>query len=126
MTKHVPVVHLSVMLDVARDLRSLTTGRSNEDIASTDLLGMAVPGGLGRLGVTAARVPADWRNRTSRIDWFKIVDLGRHVIHDYDAIDFDRVVHAVGRLPVLVETLTEALAKLPEGTAATSSVAAPP
>jgi uncharacterized protein with HEPN domain len=125
MTKHDSVVYLRVMLDIAREVRSLTTGRANENIASHDLLGMAVAGGLVHMGVTAVRVSTDWRNCIPRMDWMEIVDLGRHLIHDYDAIDIDRVIVAVGRLPVMVEALEEALASLPESAPATSTAILP-
>lgn len=110
MSRHDEAVYLRHMLDFSAEAMALLRGKSRADLDSDRTLNLAVVRLLELIGEAAHRVSPETRNRFGDIPWRQVVSMRNHLIHGYDAIDFDIVWQVVQEdLPHLAKSLRRVL-----------------
>lgn len=98
------------MLDAAREAIGFVRGRTRRELEEDRLLSLAIVRLLEIVGEAAGRVSEQTRRLNATIPWPKIAGMRNHLIHGYDAIDYDVVWEVLGRdLPALVAELERIL-----------------
>ena len=68
---------------IERYIESMTQDNFQSDEKTTD----AVVRNLEIIGETAGRLPEDFTNQHSEIEWFKIIGLRNRIVHEYFGVD---------------------------------------
>ena len=99
---------LSDMLEAIDRIKQYTDGISFETFSSDQKTIDAVARNLEIIGEAANRLPDDFKEKHSEIEWYKVVGLRHRIIHEYFGIDLEiiwQLVHA--DLPVLRDMLLQ-------------------
>ena len=99
-------VRLRHMLDAARKVQEIMSGRSREDLDRNEILSLAVVRLLEIVGEAARHVTAETRTAHPGIPWRAIAGTRDRLIHGYFDVDLDVVWSIVADdLPGLVRAL---------------------
>lgn len=110
MPRHEGDVRLRHMLDHAKEVVAMASGRTRGELDSDRQLNLSLVRLLEIIGEAAARVPAEERIRHPDILWSEIIGLRNRLIHGYDSVDFDILWRIVrDDLPPLIAALERAL-----------------
>ena len=103
-------VYLHHMLDAANRAVQYTAGRTRDDLASDDLLALAVVRLIEILGEAARNVSEDIKVRHSQVPWRQVISTRNRLIHGYFDVDLD-ILWAIieNDLPKLVPQLEDIL-----------------
>jgi uncharacterized protein with HEPN domain len=91
MTQHEDLVYLGHMLDMARDAIAMTSGKSIEEFKSDSTLEYAVAHVLSVIGEAARKVSSTTKSEMTSVPWNQIIGMRHRLVHDYFAVDLDRV-----------------------------------
>ncbi len=106
MFKHDLSVTLAQMLGYAREVVTLSQGRTRQDFESDRIYNLAMTRLLEVIGEAASRVPSDFRAQHPDVLWGEVIGLRNRLIHGYDSIDLDIVWQVITvDLPKLVTDL---------------------
>jgi uncharacterized protein with HEPN domain len=99
---------LNDMLDAIDRVEQYTQGMSFDAFSNDQKSIDAVVRNLEIIGEAANRLPDDFKERHSSVEWYKVVGLRNRIIHEYFGIDLQiiwQIVHA--DLPALRQTLSQ-------------------
>jgi uncharacterized protein with HEPN domain len=99
---------LNDMLDAIDRVEQYTQGMSFDTFSNDQKSIDAVVRNLEIIGEAANRLPDDFKERHSSVEWYKVVGLRNRIIHEYFGIDLQiiwQIVHA--DLPALRQTLSQ-------------------
>jgi uncharacterized protein with HEPN domain len=99
---------LSDILEAIDRIKQYTSGISFETFSSDQKTIDAVARNLEIIGEAANRLPDDFKEKHSEIEWYKVVGLRHRIIHEYFGIDLEiiwQIVHS--DLPVLRDILSQ-------------------
>lgn len=103
-------VALRHMLDYARTARRLANDRSREELATDEMLRLALTRAVEVIGEAARRVSTEGRTRYADIPWSKITGTRDRLIHGYDQVDLEVLWNIVTEnLPPLIAELERIL-----------------
>jgi len=110
MTRHDDATRLRHMLDHAREVVEMATGRNRADLDADRQFRYAVTYLVEVVGEAAAHVSEPYRRRHERIPWAGIVGLRNRLIHGYSDVDLDVLWRILqDDLPALIPELENAL-----------------
>lgn len=110
MTQRKDQVSLRHMLDYSRKALAMTEGRAREDLASDEMLCLALTRIVEIIGEAATRVSLAEQQRREQIPWPQIIGLRNRLVHGYDAVDIDILWDIVQQdLPPLIKSLQKIL-----------------
>jgi uncharacterized protein with HEPN domain len=89
MSRHEGDIRLRHMLDHAREVVAMASGRTRGELDTDRQLNLSLVRLLEIIGEAAGRVPAWQRLRYPDIPWPEIIGLRNRLIHGYDSVDFD-------------------------------------
>jgi uncharacterized protein with HEPN domain len=98
---------LNDMLDAIDRIEQYTQGMSFDAFSSDQKSVDAVVRNLEIIGEAANRLPDDFKEKHSSVEWHKVVGLRNRIIHEYFGIDLQiiwQIIHA--DLPSLRQTLS--------------------
>ena len=99
----IPLRH---MLDHAKEIVAMMSGKNRAELDTDRKLNLAVVRLLEIIGEAATRVPAEERARNPDIPWPEVIGLRNRLIHGYDSVDFDILWKIVNDdLPPLITAL---------------------
>ncbi len=99
---------LNDMLDAIQAISSFTVGYSFEQFVNDRKTHDAVIRNVQVLGEAANRVPAEFRDLNSQIEWMKIIRSRHVLVHDYFGIDYEIVWRIITiHLPPLQSAITD-------------------
>ena len=75
------------ILESIEKIERYTAGISFEEFSIDDKTNDAVIRNLEIIGEAANRLPAEFKDKHSNIEWFKIVGLRHRIVHEYFGID---------------------------------------
>jgi uncharacterized protein with HEPN domain len=75
------------ILESIEKIERYTAGISFEEFSNDDKTNDAVIRNLEIIGEAANRLPDDFKDKHSNIEWFKIVGLRHRIVHEYFGID---------------------------------------
>ena len=90
------------MLDSAKEVVKLASGKSKADIEKERVLNLALVRLIEIVGESASRVSSESREKYPSIPWQQIIGMRNRLIHGYDEIDFE----------ILYQTITQDLPQL--------------
>lgn len=99
---------LNDMLDAIDRVEQYTQGMPFDAFSNDQKSIDAVVRNLEIIGEAANRLPDDFKERHSSVEWYKVVGLRNRIIHEYFGIDLQiiwQIVHA--DLPALRQTLSQ-------------------
>ena len=91
MSKREPKLLVSDILESAQKILDYTAGQSFEDFTEDSKTVDAVIRNFEIIGEAANRLPADFKNEHSKIDWQRIRGFRNRIVHDYFGIDYSIV-----------------------------------
>jgi uncharacterized protein with HEPN domain len=98
---------LNDMLDAIDRIRQYTDGISFETFSGDQKTIDAVARNFEIIGEAANRLPDDFKEKHSEIEWFKVVGLRHRIIHEYFGIDIEMIWQIVNSdLPTLRDALS--------------------
>jgi uncharacterized protein with HEPN domain len=98
--------YLLDMLLAARDVQSLASGLTREDLEASRLHQLALVKAIEIAGEAARQVSAQTRAAHPEIPWQQIVGMRHRLVHDYNRIDLDIVWRvAQAHIPELIAQL---------------------
>jgi uncharacterized protein with HEPN domain len=110
MSRHEGDIRLRHMLDHAREVVAMASGRARGELDTDRQLNLSLVRLLEIIGEAASRVPGRERLHYPDIPWPEIIALRNRLIHGYDSVDFDILWQIVTHdLPPLVAALERAL-----------------
>jgi uncharacterized protein with HEPN domain len=103
---------VNLLLDDIRDsidrIEQYTEAMSFETFASDQKSIDAVARNLQIIGEAASRLPDDFKEEHSGLEWHKIVGLRHRIVHDYFGIDIEIIWHILSKdLPELRQNLSQ-------------------
>lgn len=102
------------MLEFAREVCSISAGRSRPDLDTDRMLLRALERMLELLGECARRIPEKGRLAHPSIPWREMVGMRNIIAHEYGRVDLDLVWKTVQRdIPPLAAVLERIVANLP-------------
>lgn len=102
------------MLDAARDVVLISTGRRRDDLRSDMQMRRAIVNAIQEIGEAAAKISPLGRARLPEVPWAAVVGMRHRLVHGYDEIDPDVVWKvATEEAPQLIATLRAALESWP-------------
>jgi uncharacterized protein with HEPN domain len=105
-------LYLTDIVDAADAIERFIEGVQREDFAGDELRRSAVLQKLIVIGEAAARLPADFREHHSEVEWPDIVAFRNIAVHEYFAVDWSIVwVTATRDVPGLRREVTRILAE---------------
>jgi len=106
MSRRDDTVTLRQMLDMGREILSLTRGRSAAELRRNRLLELAVSRLLEVLGEAARRVSAGFREAHPELPWTQMIGMRNVLLHAYDDVDLATVWTTIqDDIPRLVQAL---------------------
>jgi uncharacterized protein with HEPN domain len=116
MSRRDDVVRLRDMLDAAQAAVRVLGGHSAEELEVTEVLALAVSHAVEIVGEAASRLSRSFCDAHPQIPWSEITGMRHRIVHDYFAVDYQRLWDTVrGDLPPLIEQLERLLAEADEG-----------
>lgn len=110
MSRRYPTVILREMLDFSREAVFFTQGRTRGDLDTDRMFELAILRLVHMIGEAASRMPRESRLDYPTIPWNGVIGMRQHVVHGYDAINYDRVWETLQRnIPDLVVLLEAVL-----------------
>ena len=110
MSRRDDTVSLRHMLDYARTACRLATDRVRADLASDEMLQLALTRAVEVVGEAARRVTQEGRARYTGIPWLEITGTRDRLIHGYDKVDLDLLWNIITvDLPPLIAELERIL-----------------
>lgn len=91
MSKREPKLLLSDILDAAGKIERYTSGLTYEAFISDSKTLDAVIRNFEIIGEAANRLPEDFKEKYSSVDWFRIIGFRNRIVHDYMGIDYSIV-----------------------------------
>lgn len=108
MSRHDDSVSLRQMLDHAREVMELSSGKTRADLDRERLLLLGLVKLLEIIGEAANRVSKEVQAGHPMIPWPQIISMRNRLVHGYDQIDYDRLWKVVKEeVPPLAERLRE-------------------
>jgi uncharacterized protein with HEPN domain len=99
---------LNDIFDAIDRIRQYTDGISFEIFSGDQKTIDAVARNLEIIGEAANRLPDDFKEKHSEIEWYKVVGLRHRIIHEYFGIDLEMIWQIVNSdLPVLRDVLSK-------------------
>jgi len=99
---------LSDMLEAIKRVEQYTEKMSFETFSNDQKTIDAVVRNLEIIGEAANRLPEDFKERNSSVEWHKVVGLRHRIVHEYFGIDLGIVWQIAGiDLPALREALSQ-------------------
>jgi uncharacterized protein with HEPN domain len=103
-----PLNYIRHMLDEAEYVTSKAGGLTKEEFFRDETLKRAFVRSIEVIGEAAKKVPLEFRNQHSAIEWRAIVGMRDRLIHDYLGVDYDIVWDVVTtKMPELQQQLRE-------------------
>lgn len=107
-------IRMQHMLDAARDVGILATGRSINDLRANMPFRRALVNAIQEIGEAAAKVSPQGCARIPAVPWAMVVGMRNRLVHGYDEINFEVVWRvATEEVPVLIAALEAAFAAWP-------------
>ena len=88
MSKREPKLLVSDILESAQKILDYTAGQSFEDFTKDSKTVDAVIRNFEIIGEAANRLPEEFKDRFSEIDWHRIRGFRNRIVHDYFGIDY--------------------------------------
>jgi len=108
MTRHDPLVYLLHMRDDAQEALNIVRGKSRDDLNET-MLSYAVTFLVGRIDITAAKVPPEIREACPNVPWDRVLGIRERILASEGYRNDDLVWETVGVLPQLLPAVEEAI-----------------
>ena len=89
MSRHEDALSLRQMSDYVGEALDITKGRSRTDLDSDRLYALALLKLVEIVGEAAARLSESFRQAHPDIPWREITGTRHHLVHGYDAVDYD-------------------------------------
>ena len=90
-----------------------TEGLTQDDFQSDEKTTDAVARNLEIIGEAAGRLPEDFTNRHSKIEWAKIIGLRNRIVHEYFGVDLQIIWQILKKdLPAFKESLKNIRSRL--------------
>jgi uncharacterized protein with HEPN domain len=116
MSRRDDAVRLHDMLDAAQAAVRVLGDRSAEELEQTEVLALAVPHAVEIVGEAAGHVSRSFCEAHPEIPWSEVTGMRHRIVHDYFAVDYQRLWDTVrGDLPPLIAQLEGLLAEVDEG-----------
>lgn len=98
------------MIEFCEQVMEFTAGMDQGDFFSNGVVNAATFHNIALMGDAARYVPMEIRTSYAKIPWVSMIEVGDHIIRDYDRIDDDKVWGAVrDDIPTLLPQLRELL-----------------
>lgn len=108
MSKHDPKLLIADILESAEKIKEYTAKLSLDEFLNDSKTLDAVIRNFEIIGEAARRIPEDFKNKHSSINWLRIIGFRNRIIHDYMGIDYKIVWRIIQNdLNKLVADLTE-------------------
>ncbi len=108
MTRHDDTVTTRQMLDHARELAEVTSGRTESDLANDRVLYLAVLQLLQIVGEAANRLSEEFIGAHAAMPWAEIIALRNRLIHGYNDIHSGIIWRVItDDIPTLIASLEE-------------------
>lgn len=91
MSKREPKLLISDILESARKILDYTNGQTFEDFIKDSKTVDAVIRNFEIIGEAANRLPEEFKNQFSEVDWLRIRGFRNRIVHDYFGIDYSIV-----------------------------------
>ena len=91
MSKREPGLLVSDILESAQKILDYTSGQSFDDFTNDNKTVDAVIRNFEIIGEAANRLPDEFKDRYSEIDWHRIRGFRNRIVHDYFGIDYSIV-----------------------------------
>ncbi len=88
MSKRIPQLLINDMLESFNKILQYTDGMTFEEFANDSKTIDAVIRNFEIIGEAANRLPEDFKDSHSQIDWYRIRGFRNRIVHDYMGIDF--------------------------------------
>ena len=106
MSKRVPQLLVNDILDSCNKILQYTDGMSFEEFLKDSKTIDAVTRNFEIIGEAANRLPEEFKEKYSSIDWHRIRGFRNRIVHDYMGIDFGIVWEVKNNyLPLLIDSL---------------------
>ena len=110
MSRRDDTVRLRDMLDAARAAIRVPGDHSAAELESTETLAFAVPHAVEIIGEAASRVSRPFCEAHPEIAWSAVTGMRHRIVHDYFAVDYQRLWDTVYYdLPLLIDQLERIL-----------------
>jgi uncharacterized protein with HEPN domain len=108
---HSPIEYLRHILDEISYIDGVVSTVDEESFVSDQTLKRSFVRSIEIIGEAARKIPADFRNRHSDIDWKRISGMRDKLIHDYFGVDYTIVWDvAINKLPELKQKIMQIIA----------------
>ena len=88
MSKRIPQLLINDMLESCNKILQYTADMTFEDFANDSKTIDAVIRNFEIIGEAANRLPEDFKDSFTQIDWYRIRGFRNRIVHDYMGIDF--------------------------------------
>jgi uncharacterized protein with HEPN domain len=107
MSKRKPELLIGDILDSSRKILEYTQGLNFDNFAADSKTVDAVVRNFEIIGEAANRLPEEFKDKFSEIDWFRIRGFRNRIVHDYFGIDY-KIVWQIKEafLPEMIEKLS--------------------
>ncbi|MDO8585726.1 MAG: DUF86 domain-containing protein [Armatimonadota bacterium] len=106
-------LYLADMLEACDDLSEFVEMTSLQDLPLNKLVRSAILQQLMVIGEAAARLPKEFRDKHSDVEWARISSFRNRIVHGYFQVDWSLVwVAATEEVPVLRQRIAEIIAQL--------------
>ena len=107
MSSRSPELLIEDILESARKIQRYTAGMTLEQFVSDEKTVDAVVRNFEIIGEASSRLPEDFRDSRSTIDWPRIRGFRNRIVHDYFGVDHSIVWNIIENfLPILIEEIT--------------------
>jgi uncharacterized protein with HEPN domain len=86
-----PLEYLRHILDETKYLRDQAEGLSKEDFLNDETLKRAFVRSIEIIGEATKKIPADFRDKYSDVEWRAMAGMRDKLVHDYFVVDYDIV-----------------------------------
>lgn len=95
MSKRESKLLLSDILESIIKIKSYTSGYSFEDFVSDSKTCDAVIRNFEIIGEAANRLPEEFKDKYSEVNWYRIRGFRNRIVHDYMGVDYNIVWHII-------------------------------